>query len=161
MVVRSSHRWSGWITEDRSTIGAKHLPKFASPARRVAGISVILALAAAAACSAVEFGEPAPLSTAQPNAAVRERIRAFEADNRPRVLDVTSFVGPDNRPVYLFTPLCCDQFNPLYDAEGRFICAPSGGFGGVGDGKCPAWAHGLSRKLRLPKPPAEQIQPRR
>ncbi|MEO6277899.1 DUF6970 domain-containing protein [Roseateles sp.] len=134
-----------------------------SPAHRIAGIvvGVGIVLAAVAACSAFEFGEPAPLSTAQPNAAVRERIRAFEADARPPVLDVTSFVGPDDRPVYLFTPLCCDQFNPLYDAEGRFICAPSGGFGGAGDGKCPAWAHGVARKLRLPQPPGEQSQPPR
>ncbi|WP_457391396.1 DUF6970 domain-containing protein [Roseateles sp. P5_E1] len=136
------------------------LPKLTSPARWYAGVSVILALAAAA-YSAVEFGEPAPLSTALPNAAVHERILAFEADARPRALDVTSFVGPDDRPVYLFTPLCCDQFNQLYNAEGRFICAPSGGFGGAGDGKCPAWAHGLERKLRLPKPPGEQPQPPR
>lgn len=132
------------------------MPRFDSPARRAGGIvvgavvGVGIVVTAAAACSAIEFGEPAPLSTAQPNAAVRERIRAFEADTRPRVLDVTSFVGPDGRPVYLFTPLCCDQFNPLYDAEGRFICAPSGGFGGAGDGKCPAWALGLQRKPRLP-----------
>ena len=136
------------------------LPKLTSPACCHAGVCVALALAAAA-CSEVEFSEPAPLSTAPPNAAIHERILAFEADARPRVLDVTSFVGPDDRPVYLFTPLCCDQFNRLYDAEGRFICAPSGGFGGAGDGKCPAWAQGLARKLRLPKPSGEQPRPPR
>ena len=140
------------------------MPTFTSPARRYAGIAVGVSVAlalTAAACSAVEFAQPAPLSTAAPNTAVRERIQAFEADARPRVLDVTSFVGPDDRPVYLFTPTCCDQFNPLYDADGRYICAPSGGFSGSGDGKCPAWAHGLDRKLRFPKLPREQPQPAR
>ncbi|MBW8848583.1 MAG: hypothetical protein JF607_26905 [Burkholderiales bacterium] len=140
------------------------LPKLNSPARWHAGIAVGVSVAlalAATACSAVEFGEPAPLSTARPNAAIQERIRAFEADTRPRLQDVTSFVGPDDRPVYLFTPMCCDQFNPLYDADGRFICAPPGGFGGAGDGNCPAWAHSLGRKPRLPKPAGEQPWPPR
>lgn len=28
---------------------------------------------------------------------------------------------------YLFVAPCCDQFNVLYDAQGRRLCAPSGG----------------------------------
>jgi hypothetical protein len=38
--------------------------------------------------------------------------------------------------VYLATSRCCDRFNPLYDEECNYICAPSGGFRGSGDGKC-------------------------
>ena len=99
---------------------------------------------------AAQSSELAPLSTAQPDPAIRERIRAFETGIGRRPNDLVSFTGPDNRPVYLFTAPCCDQFNPLYDAEGRFICAPTGGFAGSGDGKCPAWV-GM-RKHRLPAP---------
>ena len=38
--------------------------------------------------------------------------------------------------VYLGTSDCCDQFNSLYDGDCNYICAPSGGFIGTGDGKC-------------------------
>ncbi len=31
---------------------------------------------------------------------------------------------------------CCDHFNPLFNSKLNIICAPSGGFAGVGDGKC-------------------------
>lgn len=37
---------------------------------------------------------------------------------------------------YLFVAPCCDQFNVLYDAQGRRLCAPSGGLTGRGDGRC-------------------------
>ena len=145
----------------------KNLPlgawfKSNSAARWYAGSAVALALALAiTACSTVEFGEPVPLSDAQPDPVIRERIRAFEADSRPRPFDVSSFWGPapDGRPVYLFTAGCCDQFNRLYDADGRFICAPSGGFTGAGDGKCPDWVQEqLSRRWRVPgqQPPASR-----
>jgi hypothetical protein len=33
---------------------------------------------------------------------------------------------------------CCDQLDPLVDARGVLICYPTGGFTGLGDGKCPA-----------------------
>jgi hypothetical protein len=38
--------------------------------------------------------------------------------------------------MYLFGTKCCDRFNPLYDESCKYICAPSGGFMGQGDGKC-------------------------
>jgi len=38
--------------------------------------------------------------------------------------------------VYLISPGCCDMFTELYDEECNYICAPSGGFTGKGDGKC-------------------------
>lgn len=37
--------------------------------------------------------------------------------------------------VYYVPPQCCDQFSTLYDAEGRVIGAPDGGYSGQGDGK--------------------------
>ncbi len=39
--------------------------------------------------------------------------------------------------VYYVPEVCCDQLSTLYDAEGNVICAPSGGYGGNGDGCCP------------------------
>jgi len=40
------------------------------------------------------------------------------------------------KKVYLFSSNCCDQYNPLYDSYCNYICAPSGGLTGKGDGKC-------------------------
>jgi predicted PolB exonuclease-like 3'-5' exonuclease len=39
--------------------------------------------------------------------------------------------------VYFFYAACCDQYNYLLDSDCKKICAPTGGFGGSGDGKCP------------------------
>lgn len=39
--------------------------------------------------------------------------------------------------VYLISADCCDQYNTVYDACLRPLCAPSGGFTGRGDGQCP------------------------
>jgi hypothetical protein len=41
-----------------------------------------------------------------------------------------------NKKVYLFYMNCCDRFNPLYDSNCNYICSPSGGFSGGGDGLC-------------------------
>ena len=38
--------------------------------------------------------------------------------------------------VYYFVAPCCDNFNSLYDSNGKFICYPDGGYTGAGDGKC-------------------------
>jgi hypothetical protein len=40
------------------------------------------------------------------------------------------------RVVYHLPPQCCDAPGALYDAAGRYLCAPDGGFLGIGDGRC-------------------------
>lgn len=42
----------------------------------------------------------------------------------------------NGKKVYLFSMDCCDRYNELYDADCQYICSPSGGFSGGGDGKC-------------------------
>ena len=40
--------------------------------------------------------------------------------------------------VYLFKNGGCPDYGEyLYDSDGNLICSPSGGFTGLGDGKCP------------------------
>lgn len=39
--------------------------------------------------------------------------------------------------VYLFTADCCDRYDLLFDGNCQHLCAPSGGFTGGGDNKCP------------------------
>lgn len=65
---------------------------------------------------------------------------------------------PEGRTAYLLTAPCCDQYNPLFDDQGRRICAPTGGFAGHGDGRCPAWvadAVAAAQRKALQPPPAE------
>lgn len=38
--------------------------------------------------------------------------------------------------VYLVSPGCCDMLLELYDDKCNYICAPSFGFTGKGDGEC-------------------------
>ncbi len=40
---------------------------------------------------------------------------------------------------YVVNPDCCDMFVELLNDRCEYICAPSGGFTGSGDGTCPAW----------------------
>jgi hypothetical protein len=42
----------------------------------------------------------------------------------------------EDKQVFLFTSDCCDQYIMLYDGSCKYICAPSGGIDGTGDGKC-------------------------
>lgn len=134
-----------------------------SSVRWFAGMAFAALLLAGHAGRAQDLGDLTPLSFAKPDPAVRERIRAFEAGTA-RAADMPFFFhGPDGRPVYLFNAPCCDQFNRLYDGDGRYICAPTGGFTGQGDGRCPDWVHTdlLWKQLRMPGPREQQPWPPR
>lgn len=130
------------------------------PSRRlsVALCAVALLAVAGIASQATGSDAPTPLSTAAPDTAVLQRIAAFEAGTGRWDAALMSFWGPGERPIYLVMAPCCDQFNRLYDAEARYICSPSGGFGGSGEGDCPLWAFEPERwrRFRLPGPSGEQ-----
>lgn len=49
----------------------------------------------------------------------------------------------EGQTYYTLQAGCCDRFNELYDAKGQYLCAPSGGFTGQGDGKCTDWRAAL------------------
>lgn len=42
----------------------------------------------------------------------------------------------DGKKFYIIVSPCCDQFNPVFDEDGKQVCS-TGGFTGKGDGKCP------------------------
>ncbi len=42
----------------------------------------------------------------------------------------------NGKTVYLISANCCDQYSQLVDENCNTLCAPSGGIGGKGDGKC-------------------------
>lgn len=69
-------------------------------------------------------------------ACVRAKISEIKAQtkwNPPA--EVAEYLYNGKR-VFLFTSDCCDQYIQLYDENCNYICAPSGGFTGHGDGKC-------------------------
>ncbi len=42
----------------------------------------------------------------------------------------------EGKKFYIINSPCCDRFNPVFDEDGKQICA-LGGLTGRGDGKCP------------------------
>ena len=57
-----------------------------------------------------------------------------EPEEAPVRIDEYLYNG---QQVYLFMGPCCDNYDVLYDKNCKEICAPTGGFSGRGDGKCP------------------------
>ena len=62
-----------------------------------------------------------------------EEIKRQPRWNPPAQVEEYLYKG---KRVFLFSSNCCDQFNPLYDDQCNYICAPSGGITGKGDRKC-------------------------
>ena len=60
-------------------------------------------------------------------------IRAQPRWNPPAQVNEYEYNG---QKVFLITADCCDQFITLVDEKCNYICAPSGGITGSGDGKC-------------------------
>ncbi|WP_295551974.1 hypothetical protein [uncultured Pseudacidovorax sp.] len=65
-----------------------------------------------------------------------QEIRRLESDPSAKSTLPLRRVWYLGQRAYLLTPPCCDLFNHLYSAEGRLLCAPSGGLTGRGDGSC-------------------------
>lgn len=93
-------------------------------------------------CVSCAEGDPrSPPPPDAPSASLPEWLRiktgqfeALPADRAP--LGVWRITHKGKSAFYLVSP-CCDQYNPLFNAEGNEICNPSGGFTGKGDGRCP------------------------
>lgn len=61
---------------------------------------------------------------------------AFDRDD-PAVLEVHRYLWNDV-PHLLFRADCCDRYDQvLRQSDCAYVCAPSGGFSGEGDGECP------------------------
>jgi len=63
------------------------------------------------------------------------QLEALPAGHPPRAIYQGALEG---KPVFYVTPTCCDIPSELYDADGKLLCYPSGGFAG-GDGRCPGF----------------------
>lgn len=54
----------------------------------------------------------------------------------------------EGKRVFLFSSPCCDQHNRLVDNDCNYLCAPTGGYTGRGDGKCAGFVDS-ARHVRL------------
>ena len=61
----------------------------------------------------------------------------------------------NGQTAYFFLSGCCDQYNPVFNASGKFICSPSGGYEGDGDQKCP-WPADRGTNITLVWPVSNQ-----
>jgi hypothetical protein len=62
-----------------------------------------------------------------------EQIKNQPKWNPPAEIHEYTYEG---KQVYLFSSDCCDQYIGLYDNNCNYLCAPSGGITGRGDGGC-------------------------
>jgi hypothetical protein len=65
--------------------------------------------------------------------AIIKRYQREPVGNPPQSIWRYEYKG---QVVYYVPAQCCDQFSTLYDAKGKIICSPDGGFSGRGDGHC-------------------------
>ncbi len=71
---------------------------------------------------------------------IQQKIDAIKTKpkwNPPAEVNEYTYQG---KHVYLFSADCCDQYNELVDENCKYICAPSGGLTGKGDGQCPEFS---------------------
>jgi hypothetical protein len=102
------------------------------PALRVLAIhlAACVCLSFMGGCAAAD-GDTAPAWIKD----VSARLEALPPGHPPRAIYQATLEG---KPVFYLTPTCCDIPSELYDAGGKLLCYPSGGFAG-GDGRCPAF----------------------
>jgi len=62
-------------------------------------------------------------------------LRNEEVRNPPAV--IVEWTIASGEKYYYVPPFCCDMYGYLYDSECNMVCAPDGGFTGMGDGRCP------------------------
>ena len=62
-----------------------------------------------------------------------DSIKALPVWNPPAEIHEYDYNG---RKMFALSAPCCDFFNTVVDEQCNYVCAPSGGFTGRGDGKC-------------------------
>jgi hypothetical protein len=99
------------------------------------------ALVAATASRQLVWSRESPrVRRGDPEDAVPVWLQAFvdhASANGSKPLHVTIVTQAEHRYYLFIEPSCvADCFADLFDAEGRHVCAPSGGLTGRGDGRC-------------------------
>lgn len=88
-------------------------------------LSCFLILSVVWSCESINIAPSAP-----------DCLKKIIRTSKPEPNEISRYVY-NGKTVYLVIPDCCDQYISLYDDNCNFLCAPSGGLTGKGDGKCP------------------------
>jgi hypothetical protein len=81
-------------------------------------------------------------------ACINEKIEQFKSQpktNPPMQINEFEYLG---QRTFLFSAPCCDFYAELYDDSCKYLCAPSGGLTGKGDGKCTDFST-VAKHIRL------------
>ena len=62
-----------------------------------------------------------------------DSIKKLPVWNPPAQIELYDY---NNQKIYVVSADCCDFFSSAFNENCEFVCAPSGGFTGRGDGKC-------------------------
>jgi hypothetical protein len=73
-------------------------------------------------------------------ACILEKIKIFQAQPKQNPAATVEEYLYKGKKVYGFSGPCCDAYNEIVDEQCNYICAPSGGITGRGDGKCTDFA---------------------
>jgi len=97
-----------------------------------------LAVALALPLLAFQCQEPPTPAAARPTGGLQAKIAELQAKPKGNPAYTIWSYSWQGQKVYLASEqTCCDQYLTLYDECFRALCAPSGGFSGKGDGRCP------------------------
>lgn len=80
-----------------------------------------------------------PLRIAYANglpACVQKQVDVYKQKSKSKNDVLASSDRYNGKTVYVIQPGCCDQYTVMMDENCSYICAPSGGMTGRGDGKC-------------------------
>lgn len=102
------------------------------------------------AADAIDSASTLSSNTSQPftAACILQKIDSLKKEtvwNPPAEIYEYEYNG---KKVYAISSNCCDFFNTVIDSDCKYVCAPSGGFTGRGDGKCADFFK-VAKKLRL------------
>ena len=112
---------------------------------RHARVPLAAALLLGVALAACRTSPPAPAADEHPTwlAALITSLERQPPAGPPRAVYRYTY---RDQVVYYLPPGCCDTPGVLYDAGGRHLCAPDGGFLGTGDGRCADFAAARSHE---------------
>ena len=114
-----------------------------SDLRRSLFVCVVVSLAACTSHTVTESkNSPSPY----PVDWIKQQIAEFDKGAAASTNRVDGEIVFEGESLYLIHSPCCDLFDYLYTADGETFCAPSGGFTGRGDGKCPPGIEPVQRR---------------
>ena len=121
----------------RGTAGVLPVRSLRARLRRLALLGAAFGLVSGAGAMLAACAHPGGPGFAELPPWLQAHLARVNADARhPSVIAVWEWPY-QGRTVYEIQAGCCDRFNELYYAQGTYLCAPTGGYTGRGDGKCP------------------------